>query len=128
MLDIWLGWTFGWVGDLVDWVGPEFCVDLDRLGLRFGWDYIFGWVGELVGWEICLCWTFGWVSFCWIGGLVGLDWVRMQFWLAGVFIWLDLRLCFVGYFSGLDIGWVGEWVGLDRVGLELWLDLAGLGW
>ena len=105
MLDIWLGWTFGWVDDLVGWVGSEFWVDLDGLVWRVGWDYIFGWDRELIGWEICLYWTFGWILH-FIRLEVWLDWVGMQFWLAGFFIWLDSRLFFLIFFwVGHRLGW-----------------------
>ena len=129
-------WIFGGVGHLVGlviwlvrlaqsfvWIWMDWAGDLVGILYLFGLEKWLGGrfvcVGHVVGFYILLDWRFGWV---------GLGWVGMQFWLAGFFIWLDSRLCFVGYVSVLDIGWVGEWVGLDRVGLELWSDLAGLGW
>ena len=81
VLDIWLGFTFCWIGGLV--------------GL--GWDAVLvGWVFYLVGFKIMFCWICfwignrlgwrsGWLRQGWFGALFGFGW-------AGLLIWLGLEI------------------------------------
>ena len=75
-LEIWLGWRFGWIEDLVrvDWAKLGSTNDLVRMEIWLSWAGLkiwlglviwlyqrFGWVADLVGKEFCLVWTLGWV-------------------------------------------------------------------
>ena len=64
MLDIWLSWNFGWVGDHAEldiwWVGLEWRFGCEGLGWNFCCvrDSVLLEVGDLAG----LCIWFGWRS------------------------------------------------------------------
>ena len=75
LLDIWIFWTFGWVGDLVGlvwsfgWTWLKQAGDLVAFGDLFRLEIWLGWVGHLVELNFWL----GLIIGC-FGDLVGLDW------------------------------------------------------
>ena len=94
-----LGWTFGWIGDLVGldwfgalagrgWAGLEICLGLE-IFVELGWvrlEIWFSWVGNLFRLGI------------WFGSRF--NWVRP---LVGFYIWLGWRFEWAGLV--IQIGW-----------------------